>query len=110
MASTGASHLDIKKPDSSEEAGMVTTIRCPGRLVAENADAMKEKVSPLIPLGGKLVVDMGELEYLDSAGLGALLSLKVSSMKQKGTLQFVNITPRVLDLLRMTHLEKIFSS
>jgi anti-sigma B factor antagonist len=110
MASTGASHLDIKKSEGSEEESKVTTIRCPGRLVAENAEWMKEKVSPLIPLGEKLVVDMSELEYLDSAGLGALLSLKVSSMKQKGTLQFVNITPRVLELLRVTHLEKIFSS
>ena len=47
MASTEASHVD-KKADGSEEANKVTTIRCPGRLVAENIDAMKGKVSPLI--------------------------------------------------------------
>lgn len=111
MASSGASDLQNLAPDDGTQAEKVTTIRCPTRLVAENTNVVKEKVAPLIPLGGKIVLDMAELNYLDSAGLGALLALKVSSLKQGGgTLQFVNFTPRIVDLLRITHLEKIFSS
>jgi anti-anti-sigma factor len=111
MASTHASHLQGDQPDSGEPDKGVTTVRCPSRLVAENIEAMKEKVAPLIRLGGNLSVDMAELNYLDSSGLGTLLALKVSSMKQgTGTLHFVNLTPRIIELLRITHLEKIFLS
>jgi len=72
---------------------------------------MNEVVKPLIPLGGRIVVDLGDLSYLDSAGLGTLLGLKVSAIKQGYCkLEFVNMTPRVLELLRLTNVLQMFSS
>ena len=77
----------------------------------ENARQMNEVVKPLIPLGGRIVVDLGDLSYLDSAGLGTLLGLKVSAIKQGYCkLEFVNMTPRVLELLRLTNVLQMFSS
>jgi anti-anti-sigma factor len=79
--------------------------------VIENARQMNEVVKPLIPLGGRIVVDLGDLSYLDSAGLGTLLGLKVSAIKQGYCkLEFVNMTPRVLELLRLTNVLQMFSS
>jgi anti-anti-sigma factor len=43
---------------------------------------MKDVVKPLIPEGGRIVIDLGDLSYMDSTGLGALVSLKASAIKQ----------------------------
>ena len=103
-------HYEVQKSED-EIGGAVTTIICHGRLLGENTSQIKELVKPLIPLGGRIVLDLTDLGYLDSSGLGALISLKVSAINQGFCiLEFANMTPRVLELLRVTHLTKMFSS
>ena len=80
-------------------------------MVAGNSGELSDLVKPLLPLGGRIVIDLGDLNYLDSSGLGALVGLKVSAIKQGfGTVELVDMTPRVLDLLRITNLLQLFSS
>jgi anti-anti-sigma factor len=68
-------------------------------------------VRPLIPQGGRIVIDLADVNYLDSSGLGALVGLKASAVKQGlCILEFANMTPRVLELLRITRLTQMFSS
>jgi anti-sigma B factor antagonist len=68
-------------------------------------------VKPVIPLGGRIVVDLSDVNYLDSSGLGALVGLKVSAINQGlCILEFANMTPRVMELLRITRLTQMFSS
>jgi anti-anti-sigma factor len=111
MASNGSFHYEVKKSADDQQGNKVTRISCHGRLVSENVGEMKELVRPLIPLGGRIVIDLSDLNYLDSSGLGALVALKVSAIKQGLCIvQFVNMTPRVLELLRMTNLAQILSS
>jgi anti-anti-sigma factor len=51
------------------------------------------------------VLDFADLSYLDSAGLGTLVNLKVSAIHQGYcTLEFVNLSPRVRELLSLTNL------
>jgi len=89
----------------------MTTIKCHGRLVSETAGEIKELVKPLIPLGGRIVIDLSDVSNLDSSGLGALVGLKASAIRQGYCiLELANMTPRVLELLRITHLTKMFSS
>jgi anti-anti-sigma factor len=65
----------------------------------------------MIPLGGRIVIDLGDLNYLDSSGLGALVGLKVTAVKQGLViLEFVNMTPRVMELLRISNLVQTFAS
>jgi anti-anti-sigma factor len=56
------------------------------------------------------VIDFADLNYLDSLGLGSLVGLKVSAIN-KGfcKLEFVNLSPRVRELLRITNLTELFS-
>ena len=89
----------------------MTSIICHGRLISENSNKIRELVKPLIPLGGRIIIDLGDLTFLDSSGLGALVGLKVTAIKQGLVrLEFANMTPRVLDLLRMSNLMQTFSS
>jgi anti-sigma B factor antagonist len=88
----------------------LTTITCHGRLVSDTADQLRELVKPLIAEGGRIVVDFADLKYLDSLGLGSLVGLKVSAInKGMCKLEFVNLSPRVRELLSITNLTELFA-
>jgi len=112
MARVGSFHCELEKSKEKDEHGnQVTTVKCHGDLVSETSSELKEMVRPLIPLGGRIVIDLAEVKYLDSSGLGALVGLKASAIKQGlCILELANMTPRVLELLRITHLTQMFSS
>ncbi|HEY1481096.1 MAG TPA: STAS domain-containing protein [Candidatus Acidoferrum sp.] len=110
MVPNPALRFSVEK-SSDESTNRVTTIKCHGKLITDTAGEMREQIKPLISLGGRIVVDLTDLEYMDSSGLGTLVSLKASALHQGYCiLEFVNMTPRVLDLLRVTNLTQIFSS
>ena len=74
----------------------ITTILCHGRVVNETSGQLKEVVKPLIPLGGHIVLDLTDVSYVDSSGLGTLVGLKVSALKEGYCkLELVNLSPRV---------------
>jgi anti-sigma B factor antagonist len=103
-------HYEIEK-STDQSMGNVTTVKCHGRLVSEVAGQIKDAVKPLIPLGGRIVIDLTDLSYLDSSGLGALVGLKASALREGYCrLELVNMSPRVLELLRLTNLTQLFSS
>jgi anti-sigma B factor antagonist len=91
---------------------LVTRIKCYGRLVSGPATGeLKEAIKPLIAWGGRIIVDLGEVDYLDRSGLGTVVSLKVSAVKRGYCmLKFVEMTPRVLELLRVSNLAPMLSS
>ncbi len=102
-------HCEVQK--SEDETGPITTILCHGKLVSETSAQVKEVVKPLIPLGGHIVLDLTDVSYLDSSGLGTLVGLKVSALKEGYCkLELVNLSPRVKELLRLSNLTQLFAS
>jgi anti-anti-sigma factor len=111
MAPEGALRYEVEKLPADEQGNKVTRVMCHGRIVAENAGQLRELVKPLITEGGRIVIDLDDVSYLDSSGLGTLLGLKVSAINQGYCiLELVNLTPRIKDLLRITNLTSVFSS
>jgi len=111
METTKSFHCEVERSPDDQKGNKVTAVTCHGKLVSENSGELKQVVKPLIPLGGRIVVDLGDLKYLDSSGLGALIALKVSAINQgMCMLEFVNMTPRILELLRITKLDKMLGS
>src|ERR1035438_5481480 len=112
MARDGSFRCDVEKSNDNDGSGnQVTTIKCHGELVNQTANTIKEVVRPLIPLGGRIVIDLGDVKHLDSSGLGALVGLKAAAVKHGlCILELANVTPRVLELLRITHLTQMFAS
>jgi anti-anti-sigma factor len=103
-------HFEVGKAQD-ESVGPVTTIVCHGRVVSETAGQLKEAVKPLIPLGGRIVLDLTDVSYVDSSGLGTLVGLKVSALKEGYIkLELLNLSPRVKELLRLSNLTQLFSS
>jgi anti-sigma B factor antagonist len=104
-------HYETEKSKVDGFGNKVTTVICHGRLVSGSAEEIKNAVKPVIPAGGRIVIDLTDVNYLDSSGLGALVGLKVSALKQGlCILEFVNMTPRVMELLRVSNLTQMFSS
>jgi anti-sigma B factor antagonist len=110
IAQEPAFHYEVE--ESADATGWTTTrIKCHGRLVSQSATQVKELVKPLIARGGRIVIDLADLNYIDSSGLGALVGLKVSALHQGlCKLELENLTPRIKDLLTMTNLMQLFSS
>ena len=103
-------HYEVQKSGDAA-SGPVTTIFCHGRLVSETAGQIKEVVKPLIPLGGQIVLDLTDVSHLDSSGLGTLVGLKVSAVKEGYCrLELVNLSSRVKELLRLSNLTQLFAS
>jgi anti-sigma B factor antagonist len=103
-------HYEVQK-SGDESTGAVTTILCHGRLVSETSGQLKEVVKPLIPLGGRIVLDLSDVNYMDSSALGALVGLKVSAIKEGYCrLELLNLSPRLKELLRLSNLTQLFSS
>jgi anti-anti-sigma factor len=96
---------------STEDGLKVTTVRCHGRLINQTAGEVKNIVKPLIPQGGTIVIDMKDVTFLDSLGLGTLVGLKVSAINEGFcTLKLENLSPRIQELVKLTSLTKLFSS
>jgi anti-anti-sigma factor len=97
--------------ESTDEKGYITTtIYCHGKLVAENTTEFRALVSSFIERGGHIILDFSHLEFLDSSGLGTVVSLKVSSLHRvRSRLDLVNFTPRIEKLLLLTNLFELFA-
>src|SRR5271167_133693 len=102
-------HYEVEASED-ESAGPLTTVICHGRVVSETAGQIKEFVKPLIPKGGRIVLDLTDVSYLDSSGLGILVGLKVSAVKEGYCkLELVNLSPRVKELLSLSNLTRLFA-
>jgi anti-anti-sigma factor len=102
-------HCEVERSPEGEPKQI--TVRCHGRLGHQTAGELRDTVKPLIPEGGSIVIDLTDVNYMDSLGLGTLVSLKASALNEGYcTLTLVNLSPRVQELLRVTHLTNLFSS
>ncbi len=111
METPSSFHYEVEQSEVDQRGNKLTTIKCHGKLIMGNSGEIKDLVKPLLPQGGRIVIDLGDLAFLDSSGLGALVSLKVSAINQGlCILEFTNMSPRIMDLLRITKLKELFSS
>jgi anti-sigma B factor antagonist len=107
---TKAFYFEIEK-SGDVGAGLETVVICHGRLVNQTSDELKDAVKPLIAAGGKIILDLGDVNFVDSMGLGTLVGLKVSAIGAGYcTLEFEHLSDRVQELLRLTNLTKLFKS
>src|SRR5271170_6520628 len=111
MASRDALHCDVAKTAKTakdEQGNRVTIVKLHGKLVTETGGELKDVVKPLIAEGGRIILDLGNLSHLDSSGLGTLVGLKASAINRGYCmLEFENMTPRIVELLRITNLTQL---
>jgi anti-sigma B factor antagonist len=96
---------------ATREAGQVAIIDLKGGLtVASGIGLLRQQVKSLVAAGHKnVLVNLKELIYLDSAGMGELVSACTTLRNLGGDLRLVSPQERVRNLLQMTKLASIFS-
>ena len=94
---------------SSREANGVAVITCNGRIVfGEEAADLRETVKGILQRTKQIVVDLANVSYIDSGGLGTLVGLYTSARNLGGEIKLANLTQRVRDQLQITKLITIF--
>jgi len=85
-------------------------MRCTGSLTAETSSHLKTEVKALLPTKKRVILDLSELGYMDSSGLGTLVGLYISAKAAKCELQLLNLSPRIRELFSMTNLLSVFET
>jgi anti-sigma B factor antagonist len=100
----------MKMMTSSREVDGVTIVDVSGRIVlGEESAALRNLVCDLLKRGSKkILLNLGEVNYIDSSGLGLLVSAFTSVRKQDGELKLLNLTNKVEDLMEITKLYTVF--
>jgi anti-sigma B factor antagonist len=99
-------HLTINE----RNAGNVTILDLSGRItIGEGSVQLREAVRRLLEQGNKnLLIDLGGVDYVDSSGLGELVSCYTTTKNQGGQLKLLNLTKKIKDLLSITKLLTVF--
>ncbi|MGQ0732755.1 MAG: STAS domain-containing protein [Acidobacteriota bacterium] len=97
---------------SERKVGDVTVVDIAGRIVSgESAGRLKEKVTSLVFQGEKkIVVNLGEVNYMDSSGLGELVACHGTASKSGGSVRLAGAGKKIQDLLVMTKLLTVFDA
>ena len=104
QAPSAKSELRLETVTSSEE----TLIRCIGKLTYANCEVLRSAVHGLLPQTKRLVLDLKDMTYLDSFGLGVLVGVYLSAKRQDCQLRLINVDEQAKNLMRITHLTYLF--
>ena len=94
---------------SIQESRGVSVVVVSGRIVfGEEANALRREVKPLVQTsGGAVVIDLTDVSYVDSGGIGALVGLYTTARAAGGQLKLAGANPKVLHVLQITKLADI---
>jgi anti-sigma B factor antagonist len=95
---------------SSREVDGVTVLDLSGRItLGEGSVQLRDAIRDLIGKGQqKILLDLGDVNYIDSSGLGELVSAYTSARNQGATVKLLKLTKKVHDLLQLTKLYTAF--
>lgn len=95
---------------SSRQVGDVTVVDAAGRItLGEGSSAFRDMTKDLIAKGSrKVLLNLGEITYIDSSGIGELVSSFTTVQNAGGQMKLLNLTKRVKDLLQITKLYTVF--
>ena len=111
-----ASQLDL----SIEETSKKTIVRCTGKIISETCALLLDTTCNLISQGKCIVVDLRDVSFIDSSGLGALVNVWSSAKKRSAEVDIRWREPhasvsdlkiankRIRELFRLTRLDRVF--
>ncbi|HZR64700.1 MAG TPA: STAS domain-containing protein [Terriglobales bacterium] len=95
---------------STRQVDGVNIVDCNGRItLGEGSVVLRDTVKDLLSKGQKkILLNLGEVNYIDSSGIGELVSAYTTAKNQGGELKLLNLTKKVHDLLQITKLYTVF--
>ena len=95
---------------TTRQVGDVTVVDAVGRItLGEGASTFRDTIRDLVSNGQKkLLLNLAEVSYIDSSGIGEMVSGFTTVTNQGGQVKLLNLTKRVKDLLQITKLYTVF--
>ena len=92
--------------------GSVVILDMKGKMTLGDGDELlRKKVASLLEKGEKqIILNLGDVPYIDSAGLGEIVRTYTTVSRQGGNLKLLNLTKRITDLLSITKLLTVFDT
>jgi anti-anti-sigma factor len=105
-----ASSDSVRKLDlTTEKTATEAIVHCTGRITSDTAQSLKATVKPLFSESKIVVLDMQNVNYMDSTGLGTIVGLYVSAKTASCQLKLTNLNKLVKDLLSITRLGEVMA-
>src|SRR6202165_3034769 len=100
----------VRMQTTTRQIGDIAVVDISGRITLGEGNVMlREIVRELTAKGNtKIVLNLGEVQYIDSSGVGDMVRTETTVTNQDGQLRLVNLNKRVNDLLQMTKLSAVF--
>jgi anti-sigma B factor antagonist len=97
---------------AERESGAVTVLDLSGKItLGEDGNLLKDKLQSLLHQNKKnILFNLAQVSYVDSAGLGAIVSAYTTVTREGGSLKLANITKKLQDLLSITKLLTVFET
>ena len=93
----------------SRSVGDITVVKCEGRIIeGAEASALRQRMNDLVPNAPCIVLDLGDVDFIDSSGLGLLV--RILTRTGHGNLKLCAVSARIADMLRITKLATVFES
>jgi anti-sigma B factor antagonist len=87
----------------------IAIVDATGRIVfGDESASLRDTVKRVISENKRIVLNLGEVTYIDSGGLGTLVALYTTARGAGGTIKLASLTKRVGDLLQVTKLLTVF--
>ena len=87
----------------------IFSVNCNGRIVfGEESSLLRDQIKQAIAEHKRIVLNLGEVNYIDSGGLGTLVALRITAQNAGGAIKLTNLTKRVGDVLQITKLLTVF--
>jgi len=95
---------------STRQRGDVVVVDLSGQIkLGEGSSVLRDTVKDLLAKGQrKILLNLGEVSYIDSAGVGELVSSFTSVRNQGGEMKLLHLTKKVHDILQITKLYTVF--
>jgi anti-sigma B factor antagonist len=108
LAGVGGTSMSVKMTNS--EIDGVSVVELDGRIVlGEESNSLREKLKSLVGAGKKkIVLNMANIRYIDSAGLGTLVAAHVSAKTQGASVRLCHLGQKFHDVLQVTKLLTVF--
>jgi anti-anti-sigma factor len=105
-----ASSDPVRKLDlTTEKTASEIIVHCTGRITSDTAHLLKPIVKDLLSENQIVVLDMKNVNYMDSSGLGTIVGLYVSAKTAKCQLKLTNLNKLVRDLFSLTRLGEVMA-
>jgi anti-anti-sigma factor len=103
----------VPTPDlelNPEHTPTETIFRCTGKITASTVEVFQDTVRHELMNNKCIVLDLSNVSYMDSSGLGVLVGLWVSAKRKGCYLRLISLSARVKELLRLTNMDKLFAA